>query len=147
MQSLYYTAGFIVLVRNCTFYSITSLNSSPLLVIWGLWWTKWHCGQVSSEYFAFPYKFSFHRLLHIHHHLSSRAATTGQITSCGYALKSRNTLYSAQGSHFNNMLCVRYVYLTRRSLFIRGNHIFSSERLLHKVYDCKSSVAKQDKPL
>jgi hypothetical protein len=28
-------------------------------------------GQVFSEYFGFPCQFSFHRLLHIHHHLSS----------------------------------------------------------------------------
>jgi hypothetical protein len=28
-------------------------------------------GQVFSDYFGFPCQFSFHRLLHIHHHLSS----------------------------------------------------------------------------
>jgi hypothetical protein len=31
-----------------------------------------------SKYFGFPCKFLFHRLLHIHHHLSSGAGTTGQ---------------------------------------------------------------------
>jgi hypothetical protein len=35
------------------------------------WWTKWR--------FGFPCQFSVHRLLHIHHHLSSGAGTTGQI--------------------------------------------------------------------
>jgi hypothetical protein len=35
--------------------------------------------QVFSEYFGFPYQFSFHRLLHIHHHQSSRAGTVGQL--------------------------------------------------------------------
>jgi hypothetical protein len=35
-------------------------------------------GQVFSEYFGFPFQFSFHRLLHIHHHLSSGAGTIGQ---------------------------------------------------------------------
>jgi hypothetical protein len=35
-------------------------------------------GQVISEYFGFPYQFSFHRLLHTHH-LSSGAGTTGQL--------------------------------------------------------------------
>jgi hypothetical protein len=35
-------------------------------------------GQVFSEYFGFPSQFSFHRLLHIHHHLSSGAGTIGQ---------------------------------------------------------------------
>jgi hypothetical protein len=35
-------------------------------------------GQVSSEYFAFPCKSSFHQLLHKHPHLSSGAGTIGQ---------------------------------------------------------------------
>jgi hypothetical protein len=35
-------------------------------------------GQVFSEYFGFPCQFSFHRLLHTHHHLSSGAGTIGQ---------------------------------------------------------------------
>jgi hypothetical protein len=30
-------------------------------------------GQVFSEYFSFPCQFSFHRLLHTHNHLSSKA--------------------------------------------------------------------------
>jgi hypothetical protein len=34
--------------------------------------------QVFSEYFGFPYQFSFHRLLQIHH-LSSGAATINQL--------------------------------------------------------------------
>jgi hypothetical protein len=34
--------------------------------------------QVFSEYFGFPCQFSFHRLLHIHHLLSSGAGTIGQ---------------------------------------------------------------------
>jgi hypothetical protein len=28
-------------------------------------------GQVFTEYFGFPRQFSFHKLLHMHHHLSS----------------------------------------------------------------------------
>jgi hypothetical protein len=35
-------------------------------------------GQVFSEYFSFLCQFSFHRLLHTHHHLSSGAGTIGQ---------------------------------------------------------------------
>jgi hypothetical protein len=38
-------------------------------------------GQVFSEYFGFPCKFSFHRLLHTHHHLSSGADAVGQIAA------------------------------------------------------------------
>jgi hypothetical protein len=38
-------------------------------------------GQVFSEYFGFPSQFSFHRLLHIHHHLPSGAGTTGQLVA------------------------------------------------------------------
>jgi hypothetical protein len=36
-------------------------------------------GQVFSEYFGFPCQFTFHRLLHIRHHLSSRAGKIGQL--------------------------------------------------------------------
>jgi hypothetical protein len=35
-------------------------------------------GQEFAEPFRFSYKFSFHRLLHIHHHPSSGAGTVGQ---------------------------------------------------------------------
>jgi hypothetical protein len=35
-------------------------------------------GQVFSEYYGFPCQFSFHRLLHIHHHLSSGPGSIGQ---------------------------------------------------------------------
>jgi hypothetical protein len=35
-------------------------------------------GQVFSEYFGFPWQYSFHQLLHNHPHLSSAAGTIGQ---------------------------------------------------------------------
>jgi hypothetical protein len=35
-------------------------------------------GQVFSGYFGVPCQFSFHRLLVVHHHLSSGAGTIGQ---------------------------------------------------------------------
>jgi hypothetical protein len=38
-------------------------------------------GHDSSEYFGFTFQFSFHRLLHIHHHLSSGAGTVGQLAA------------------------------------------------------------------
>jgi hypothetical protein len=38
-------------------------------------------GQVFSEYFGFPCQFSFHRLLHIHHHPSSGVGTIGQLVT------------------------------------------------------------------
>jgi hypothetical protein len=37
--------------------------------------------QVFSKYFVFPCQFSFHRLLHNHHHLSSGAGTIGQLVA------------------------------------------------------------------
>jgi hypothetical protein len=37
-------------------------------------------GQGFSEYFAFPYQFSF-RPLHIDHHISSEAGTIGQLVA------------------------------------------------------------------
>jgi hypothetical protein len=38
-------------------------------------------GQAFCEYFDFLWQFSFHRLLHIHDHLSSGAGTTGQLVA------------------------------------------------------------------
>jgi hypothetical protein len=38
-------------------------------------------GQVFSEYFGFPYQFSFYRLLHTRHHLSSGAGTVRLIVA------------------------------------------------------------------
>jgi hypothetical protein len=38
-------------------------------------------GQIFSEYFGFPCQFSFHRLLHTHHHISSGAGIIGQIVA------------------------------------------------------------------
>jgi uncharacterized membrane protein len=38
-------------------------------------------GRVFSEYFGFFRQISFHRLLHIHHHLSSGAGTIGQLVA------------------------------------------------------------------
>jgi hypothetical protein len=35
--------------------------------------------QDFSGYYGFPCQFPFHRLLHIHHHLSSGAGTVGQL--------------------------------------------------------------------
>jgi hypothetical protein len=37
--------------------------------------------KVFSEYFGFPCPYSFHRLLHIHHHLSSGAGTIDQLVA------------------------------------------------------------------
>jgi hypothetical protein len=55
-------------------------SSSTNQVMWDLWWTKWHWGRFSPEYFGFPCHFAFHQLLHNHHHhhLSSGAGTIGQ---------------------------------------------------------------------
>jgi hypothetical protein len=38
-------------------------------------------GQFFFKYFGFPCQFSFHRLLHIHHHLSSGAGTIGKLVT------------------------------------------------------------------
>jgi hypothetical protein len=55
-------------------------------------------GQIFSEYFGFPCHFSFHRLLHIHHHLSSGAGTIGQLVS---DVPSRLSLTSPQETKRN----------------------------------------------
>jgi hypothetical protein len=38
-------------------------------------------GQIFSDYFGFPCQFTFHRLLHTHHHLSSGAGTIGHLVA------------------------------------------------------------------
>jgi hypothetical protein len=51
-------------------------------------------GQVSSEYFGFPFQFSFHQLFHTHH-LSSGAGTKGQLVAAvpsGLSLTHRKKL-------------------------------------------------------
>jgi hypothetical protein len=52
-------------------------NSNHLAVVGN----KVVLAQVSSEYYGFPCQFSFHRLLHTHHHLSSGAGTVGKIVA------------------------------------------------------------------
>jgi hypothetical protein len=47
----------------------------------GLLVDKVALGQVFSDYFGFPCQFSFHRLFHIHRHLSSGAGTIGELVA------------------------------------------------------------------
>jgi hypothetical protein len=49
--------------------------------MWDLWWAKWHWGMFSTSTSVSPCQFPFHRLLHIHHHLSSGASTIGQLVA------------------------------------------------------------------
>jgi hypothetical protein len=52
-------------------------------------------------------------------------------------------LYIVQNEEiFHNMLYVRYVYLTRPSIFIRNKPILTSEMMLYKGYDSEGSVKK-----
>jgi hypothetical protein len=53
-------------------------GSSPGQVMWDLWWTKWHWDRFSSNTLVSSTKSNSINMLHIHHHLSSGAVTTGQ---------------------------------------------------------------------
>jgi hypothetical protein len=44
-------------------------------------------------------------------------------------------------------ICAIHVHDKRPSIFIRDKHVFSSERMLHKDYERKGSVAKKKKSL
>jgi hypothetical protein len=55
-------------------------------------------GQVFSDNFGFPCQFSFHRLLHIHHHLPSGAGKIGQLVT---DVPSRLILTPPQGTKKN----------------------------------------------
>jgi hypothetical protein len=50
---------------------------------------------------------------------------------------------SAKGRIFNNIICAKYTFDERPSVFIRDKAI-SSERMLHKDYYRKSSVEKKN---
>jgi hypothetical protein len=57
-------------------------------------------GQVFSEYFGFPYQFSFRRLFHIHH-LSPGAGTIGQLVA---VVPSGLTLTTPQETKLTNYM-------------------------------------------
>jgi hypothetical protein len=51
---------------------------------------------------------------------------------------------SAKGRRtFNNVLCAKYTFDERPSIFIRDKLIFSSERMYDKDYNRKRSVGKK----
>jgi hypothetical protein len=56
-------------------------------------------GQVFSQYFGFPYQFSFHRPLHIHH-LSSWVDTIGQLVADVPSGLSHPTLRNEKTKHY-----------------------------------------------
>jgi hypothetical protein len=53
----------------------------PRSVLVGFVVNKVALEQVFSEYFGFPFQFSFHLLLHFHHYLSSGTGTIGQLVA------------------------------------------------------------------
>jgi hypothetical protein len=75
-------------MQSISSHAISSWSTSWPCHSTGDWSPTSHCGgpglspgQVFSEYFGFPYQLSFHRLLHIHHHLSSGSGTIGQLVA------------------------------------------------------------------
>jgi hypothetical protein len=53
-------------------------GSSPGLVMWDLWWTKWRWGRFSLSTSVSPANLHSTKLLHNHSHLSSGVCTIGQ---------------------------------------------------------------------
>jgi hypothetical protein len=49
--------------------------------MWDLWWTKWHWGRFSLSTLVSLPIFIPTTAPHIHHHLSSRAGTIGQLVA------------------------------------------------------------------
>jgi hypothetical protein len=75
---------FTDFINNCSSLGIRACQSKVRLEPLTKWTggvDKVALGQVFSEYFGFICQFSFHRLLHTHHHLSSGACTISQIVS------------------------------------------------------------------
>jgi hypothetical protein len=69
MLVLTYQAGRAVAQAVSRGFSPLSARVRPLSGHVGIVVDKVALGQVFSEYFCFPCQFSFHRLLHIYHHL------------------------------------------------------------------------------
>jgi hypothetical protein len=54
--------------------------------MWDLWWTRWHCNRLFSEFFGFPLSISFHRgspysniTVALHTQISSVGRTIGPL--------------------------------------------------------------------
>jgi hypothetical protein len=82
-------------------------------------------GQVSSEYFGFPCHFSFHRLLHIHHHISSPLGTIAQLVAdvpSGLSLtpptKKLKKNYTASRNNAKNYTITASFHILSNALFI-----------------------------
>jgi hypothetical protein len=97
-------------------------------------------GEVFSEYFSFPYQFSFHRLLHTH--LPSGAGTIGQLVAdvpSGFSVipsketKKKNTLRM-----FENRV-LRRIFGPKRDEVIGGwRKLHNGE--LHNLYSSPSII-------
>jgi hypothetical protein len=74
-------------------------------------------GQVFSEYFGFPCQFSFHRLLHTHHHPSSGAGTVGQMEPVlTYINKLRTELNQTLSDIKFCVISLRYIIIVTASV-------------------------------
>jgi hypothetical protein len=87
-------------------------------------------GEVFSEYFGFSCQFSFHRLLHIRHHISSGAGSVGQLVG---DVPSGLGLTPPQGT---NLVTISFLhslskYLFSIQLFIAVSHMTASLNKLH----------------
>jgi hypothetical protein len=99
--------------------SLINLCCIPTTAVWVLAQAR-SCGlcggqsgtEVFFEYFGFSWQFSFHRLLHIHHHLLSGACIIGQIAA---DVPSRLSLSPPQ---LTSAVQVSVTTIDRRTLFI-----------------------------
>jgi hypothetical protein len=84
--------------------------------------------QVSSEYFGLACQFSFHRILHIHHHLSSGVGTIGQLVA---DVSNELSLTPPQETKKNKNKKPLYTCQTQQSIKITHFHsVVSTEFLL-----------------
>jgi hypothetical protein len=83
-------------------------------------------GQVFSEYFGFLCQFSFHRLLHIHHHLPSGATTINQLVAeepSGLSLTPQKSFDEEVGNtEMQKMTCVYVNYADKVIKNIKRMH-------------------------
>jgi hypothetical protein len=87
--------------------------------MWDLWWKKWHWGRFSRST-SVPLPILIHRLLNIHHHLSSKAGIKGLLVAdvlSGLSLTPpQETKKSNDASSVWTIQCRMIVWLTNDGL-------------------------------
>jgi hypothetical protein len=146
-----------VLPSQNNYYSLHS-RGRAVLQLWRSdagfpqWWPGFHprsghvgfvvdkvaLGQDLSKYFGFPCQFSFHRLLHTHHHLSSGAGTIGQLVAdlpSGLSLTPPQETEKKKKKTTSLIVKVGLLAVTYRQFLSLNEPQWKSTKAFHSYYD------------